>query len=78
LLFGPISEILSLGQNYLSRYNEYQADGYAAKHGLAGPLILGLKKISSQALSNLTPHPLVVFWDYSHPTLLQRMAKLEK
>jgi hypothetical protein len=24
----------------------------------------------------LTPHPVVVFWTYSHPTLLQRMNAL--
>jgi STE24 endopeptidase len=78
LLFGPISELLSVGQNVLSRYNEYQADAFADRYGLGTPLISGLKKISSQALSNLTPHPMVVFWTYSHPTLLQRMRALEQ
>ena len=78
LLFGPISELLGLGQNILSRYNEYQADAFAQHHGFAIPLVEGLKKISSQALSNLTPHPLVVFWEYSHPTLLQRMEALRE
>jgi len=76
LLFGPISELLGLAQNVWSRHNEYQADEFAAHHGYSEPLISGLKKISAQALSNLTPHPLVVFWEYSHPTLLQRMAAL--
>ncbi|MCL2492086.1 MAG: M48 family metallopeptidase [Coriobacteriia bacterium] len=76
MLFGPISELLGLVGNIISRRNEYQADGFAAHYGFANPLIEGLKKISSQALSNLTPHPLVVFWNYSHPTLLQRMHAL--
>jgi len=78
LLFGPLSETLSAGQNVLSRYNEYQADAFADTHGYASALISGLKKISSKALSNLTPHPVVVFWTYSHPTLLQRMDALDE
>ena len=77
-LFGPVSETLSVGRNVLSRHNEYQADAFAARFGFAGSLISGLKKISAQALSNLTPHPIVVFWTYSHPTLLQRMRALRE
>ncbi|MCL2882823.1 MAG: M48 family metallopeptidase [Coriobacteriia bacterium] len=76
LVFTPVSELLSVGQSVLSRRHEYQADAFAAQMGLADPLISGLKKISAKALSNLTPHPLVVFWEYSHPTLLQRMEQL--
>jgi len=77
LLYGPISEFLSVGQNVLSRHNEYQADAFAARYGYAKPLMDALKTISSKALSNLTPHPIVVFWTYSHPTLLQRMKALD-
>lgn len=73
LLFAPISEILSLALNYISRKNEYEADNFAAQFGLGEALISALKKISVKALSNLNPHPLVVFWHYSHPTLLQRI-----
>jgi len=76
LVFTPVSELLTVGQSALSRRHEYQADAFAAQMGLADPLISGLKKISAKALSNLTPHPLVVFWEYSHPTLLQRMERL--
>ncbi|MCL2655190.1 MAG: M48 family metallopeptidase [Coriobacteriia bacterium] len=78
MVFAPISELLSVGEAALSRRHEYQADAFAAQMGLAEPLISGLKKISAKALSNLTPHPLVVFWEYSHPTLLQRMEQLQE
>jgi len=77
LLFTPVSEILGLASNWLSRRNEYQADAFAAQFGLAAPLCTALKKISIKALSNLKPHPWVVFWHYSHPTLLQRIGKLK-
>lgn len=73
LLVTPLSEILSLATNYLSRKNEYEADQFAVQFGLGDALVSGLKKISVKALSNLNPHPLVVFWYYSHPTLLQRI-----
>lgn len=76
LLYGPISELLSVGENVLSRHNEYQADAFAARYGYAAALISGLKTISSKALSNLTPHPVVVFWTYSHPPLLERIRAL--
>jgi STE24 endopeptidase len=73
LLVTPISEALGLGMNHISRKNEYEADRFAAQFGLGDALISALKKISVKALSNLNPHPLVVFWYYSHPTLLQRI-----
>lgn len=77
ILFSPISEITGLFMNVLSRKFEYQADAYARYHHNADSLISGLKKLSKNSLSNLTPHPLYIFWHYSHPTLLQRIEKLK-
>ena len=77
LLFTPISEILGLGMNFISRKNEYEADNFAAHFGLGDALISALKKISVSSLSNLNPHPLIVFWYYSHPTLLQRIKNIQ-
>jgi len=77
-LFTPISEVLGLAINHISRKNEYEADGFAVQFGLGDALISALKKISVQSLSNLNPHPLVVFWYYSHPTLLQRIKGIKK
>ena len=77
-LFTPISEVLGLAVNYFSRKNEYQADGFAAQFDLGEALISALKKLSIQSLSNLNPHPLVVFWYYSHPTLLQRIEQIKQ
>jgi STE24 endopeptidase len=77
ILYSPISFVLSIFMNMVSRKNEYQADRFAAQYGLAEELASGLKKLSVKNLSNLTPHPLYVFFHYSHPTLLQRLNKLE-
>lgn len=77
ILYSPISTLLGLAINSLSRRNEYQADAYAASFGLGNDLIGALKKLSSTALSNLQPHPAFVFVHYSHPTLLQRVTALQ-
>jgi STE24 endopeptidase len=76
ILYSPISLILSVFTNVLSRKFEYQADAFAANYGFSGELIAGLKKLSATSLSNLMPHPMYVFFNYSHPTLLQRITKL--
>ena len=72
ILYSPISELTGLLMNFISRKFEYQADNYAKNSFKAAPLISGLKKLSKNSLSNLTPHPAYVFAHYSHPTLLQR------
>jgi STE24 endopeptidase len=72
----PLSELLDLMRNCVSRRNEYQADAFAAACGPGAPLIGGLKKLSSKSLVNLTPHPWVVFRRHSHPTLLERMERI--
>ncbi len=76
VLFSPIEHILGLFTNALSRKMEYQADNFAKKHGFGDDLISGLKKLSAENLSNLTPHPAYVFVNYSHPTLLQRVRNI--
>lgn len=76
ILYSPFSLVLDLFTNVLSRKYEYQADTYTANHGLGNELISGLKKLSSTSLSNLMPHPVYVFFHYSHPTLYQRIANI--
>ena len=76
VLFSPINMILGIFMNVISRKNEYQADKYAKENYNAKHLISGLIKLSVKNLSNLTPHSLDVFLNYSHPTLLQRIKEL--
>jgi STE24 endopeptidase len=76
LLYSPISTILGIAGNMLSRRHEYQADEFAARHYKPEPLQEALKKLSVNNLSNLRPHPLHVFINYSHPPLLQRLEHL--
>ncbi len=79
LLFTPVELVLSILVNLFSRQNEFEADRFAAETtGSGEPLIAALKKLSADNLSNLTPHPLAVFLDYSHPPVLQRIAALRQ
>lgn len=76
LLYTPMSLGLNLITNSLSQKYEYQADSFTTPYKLGVDLIAGLKKLSSTSLSNLTPHPLYVFFYYSHPTLYQRISNI--
>jgi len=78
ILYSPVSQILGIFMNYMSRKFEYQADNYAKNTFSASPLISSLKKLSKNSLSNLTPHYLYVFFHFSHPTLLNRIKNLKK
>ena len=77
LLYSPISLLMSLVMNAVSRKNEFEADRFAAITSNGTALQESLKKLSVNNLSNLQPHPLYVFFYYSHPPLLQRLRALK-
>ena len=72
LLYSPISFLLDIPNQLFSRKHEYEADAFASSHGFGRALVDALIKLSVKSLSNLQPHPVYVFFYYSHPTLLQR------
>ena len=76
VLYTPLSLLMGLAGNVLSRSNELQADAFVKENGMADALVSALKKLSAQSLSNLTPHPAYVFFNYSHPTLYERVKAL--
>jgi STE24 endopeptidase len=77
ILFSPISGVTGLLMSMLSRKNEFEADAYAKETFEGEALADALKKLSVDNLSNLYPHPWYVFFHYSHPPLLQRLAALK-
>jgi STE24 endopeptidase len=77
ILFSPISTITGLLMNVYSRKNEFEADAYARETYSGKALAEALKKLSVDNLSNLYPHPTYVFFHYSHPPLLQRLARMD-
>ncbi len=74
----PLSGLLGLVANTMSRYFEYQADAFAADRAKASnELIEGLKILSKDSLSKLQPHPLKAWLEHSHPTLRERVERLQ-
>jgi STE24 endopeptidase len=79
LLIQPLAIILGVVVNSWSRRHEYQADRFAAEStGESASLVLALKKLSKDSLSNLTPHPLLVGLHFSHPPVLERIRALQE
>ena len=76
IVFSPISILSGIIMNYNSRKNEFEADAYAKETFNGEDLSLALKKLSVDSLSNIYPHPLYVFFHYSHPPLIQRLRAL--
>lgn len=78
LLFSPISLVLGIIDNALSRKNEFEADKFAIETYPNSNEYLrdALKTISTDSLANLTPHPWYVKVHYTHPPILQRLARL--
>lgn len=78
MLYSPVTMVIGIFGNMISRRNEYAADRYAATTFKADAIKSGLIRLSVLNLSNLRPHPLTVFVGYSHPTLLQRLEAIGK
>jgi STE24 endopeptidase len=79
ILYSPVSQALGLFSLHLSRRYEFEADEFSARTtGKAGELVSALKKLSRDHLSNLRPHPLKVFLEYSHPPVLARVERLRR
>jgi STE24 endopeptidase len=77
LLYTPLDAVSGLVMQYMSRRHEYAADRFAVQTAPQGrSLATALKKMSVDHLSNLDPHPLYVFLNYSHPPVIQRVEAL--
>jgi STE24 endopeptidase len=78
ILYSPVSLVLGIVFNVISRKHEYEADRFAVGLSQPGALEEALKRLSVKNLSNLTPHPWYVYVHYSHPALLQRLAAINQ
>lgn len=77
-LFTPISMLLGILGNCISRKHEYEADRFAVRTtGGCDALVTALKKLTAHNMGNLTPHPFKVFVEYSHPPLRERIRALD-
>ncbi len=76
--FALIAPLFGLLVNWRSRKAEYRADAQAVKEGYGASLVSALKKLAKENFANLSPHPLLVKLEYSHPTLSQRIEAIQK
>jgi STE24 endopeptidase len=64
--------------NMLSRKHEFEADRYAVERtGKKEAFVSSMRKLASMNLADTTPHPLVEFFFYSHPSIEKRIAAAE-
>ena len=79
VLWEPLGFFLSPISMAISRRFEREADRHlSGTLKSTAPLISALKKMARDNLSNLRPHPLYVWLNYSHPPLLERIKNLEE
>jgi len=77
LLYTPVDVLLSIPLHAWSRRHEYEADRFAVETtGQPETFVRGLKRLAETNLSNLTPHPLTVLLNYSHPPLIKRIEAI--
>ena len=78
-LYAPIGMVTGIVDKAISRKHEFEADAYAVRsYGHPDAMITALKKLSVDNLSNLSPHPFMVFLEYSHPPVLERIKAIRK
>lgn len=76
--FALIAPLFGLLVNAFSRRAEYRADAQAVEEGYGEALVSALKKLAKENFSDLSPDPMLVKLEYSHPPLSQRIAAIEK
>jgi STE24 endopeptidase len=76
--FQPISPLLSLGLNSMSRAFEFQADAFAVGLEHGDSLMTGLVRLSLENLSSQRHHSWYSAYHHSHPPLPQRLGAIQR
>lgn len=64
--------------NFLSRKHEFEADRYAVKTTKnTAAFVSAMNKLAAMNLADRSPHPLVEFLFYSHPSIAKRIHAVE-
>jgi STE24 endopeptidase len=76
-LFAPIGYFAHPLESAIMRKFEREADDFALElTRKAEPMQRALKRLATDNLANLTPHPLYAWFYYSHPPLVERIERL--
>lgn len=77
-ILAAYSSLISFGMTVLSRKFEYQADDFAKGLGFSKELSKALIKLNIDNLGFPVSDWMYSAWNHSHPTILQRMSRLEE
>lgn len=77
-MFGAYNSLITFAMTVLSRKFEYQADEFAQKLGYSEELSKALIKLNIDNLGFPVYDWMYSSWSHSHPTLLQRMDRLNQ
>lgn len=76
LLLPLLSFVFTPFMSYVSRHNEYAADAFGSEMGGKENLIRALLKLVTENKAFPKSHPLVIFFYYTHPPILERLKEL--
>ncbi len=76
LLLPLVSFLFTPFISYVSRHNEYAADEYGSQIGGKENLVSALMKLVTENKAFPKSHPLVIFFYYTHPPVLERLKEL--
>jgi STE24 endopeptidase len=76
LLLPLINFIFTPFMSYVSRHNEYAADEFGSQMGGRENLVSALLKLITENKAFPKSHPLVIFFYYTHPPVLERLKEL--
>jgi len=76
LLLPLLSFVFTPFMSAVSRHNEYAADEFGSQMGGKENLVSALMKLVTENKSFPKSHPLVIFFYYTHPPVLERLNEL--
>jgi STE24 endopeptidase len=76
LLLPLLSFVFTPFMSAVSRHNEYAADEFGSNMGGKENLVSALMKLVTENKSFPKSHPLVIFFYYTHPPVLERLKEL--
>ena len=76
LLLPILSFVFTPVMSFVSRHNEYAADEFGSQMGGKENLVSALLKLVTENKAFPKSHPLVIFFYYTHPPILERLKEL--
>jgi STE24 endopeptidase len=78
ILISPISLLIGIPLNAISRKAEYAADAFSAQYADQKFIFSALRTLAQENLADLNPHPFYVLMHYTHPPLADRLQAIKR